>query len=102
MRLMGKVNHSFLHEPFGAGGSNHPAGTNLNDEHSTDAVGEFTTVLSNKALNTVRVGYASYGINQLSLTTWSNHWQAANGITNRGSGVTVPGVSFNPDNQHPR
>jgi hypothetical protein len=36
-------------------------------------------VLSNKAVNTARVGYASYGINQSSLTTWSNHWQAATG-----------------------
>ena len=53
MRLMGKVNHSSLLEPFGAGGANHPAATASNKEHSTDVVGEFTQVLSNKALNAV-------------------------------------------------
>ena len=102
MRLMGKVNHSFLHEPFGAGGTNHPSGTALNDEHSTDVLGEFTTVLSNRALNTVRVGYASYGINQESLTTWSKHWQAANGITNGGPVINFRGFSFNRNNNIPR
>src|SRR5438067_115812 len=91
MRVMGKINHSRLNEPFGAGGSNHPSATNANQEHSTDVVGEFTTVLSNRALNTARVGYASYGINQYSLTTWSNHWQKANGITTDGPAITFRG-----------
>jgi hypothetical protein len=96
------VNHSFLHEPFGAGNTNHPSSTNLNDEHSTDAVGEFTTVLSNRALNTVRVGYASYGINQLALTTWSNHWDKAAGINNGGPRITLRGFSFNLNSNIPR
>jgi hypothetical protein len=102
MRLMGKVNHSILKEPFGPGNSNHPSATNANDEHSTDVVGEFTTVLSNKALNSFRAGYASYGINQTSLTTWSNHWQAANGITTDGPSITFRGFSFNRNNNLPR
>src|SRR3989440_5795509 len=46
MRLMGKVNHSSLLDPFGTGNSNYPAGTAKNQEHSTDVVGEFTSVLS--------------------------------------------------------
>ena len=33
MRLMGKVTHSTLFEPFGAGNTNHPSATNSNDEH---------------------------------------------------------------------
>ncbi len=102
MRLMGKVNHSFLHEPFGNGGSNHPSATALNDEHSTDVIGEFTTVLSNKALNSFRAGYASYGINQASLTQWSHHWQAANGITTDGPAITFRGFSFNRNSNLPR
>ncbi len=102
MRVMGKINHSRLNEPFGNGGSNHPSATAANQEHSTDVVGEFTAVLSNRALNTVRVGYASYGINQYSLTTWSNHWQKANGITTDGPAITFRGFSFNRNSNLPR
>ena len=102
MRLMGKVNHSNLDEPFGAGGGNHPSATNRNQEHSTDVLGEFTTVLSNRAVNTVRGGYAAYGINQTALTTWSNHWQKGNGITNGGPRITLTGFSFNLNNNIPR
>ena len=51
---MGKVNHSTLFEPFGSrGNTNHPSATNSNEEHSTDVVGEFTQVLSNRALNAI-------------------------------------------------
>src|SRR5215467_12652373 len=39
LRLMGKVNHSNLLDPFGAGGSSAPAGTAKNIEHSTDVLG---------------------------------------------------------------
>jgi hypothetical protein len=48
MRLMGKVNHSSLLDPFGTGNSNYPAATAQNEEHSTDVLGEFTQVLSNR------------------------------------------------------
>jgi Carboxypeptidase regulatory-like domain/TonB dependent receptor len=102
MRLMGKVNHSSLLDPFGTGSANHPSGTAKNQEHSTDALGELTHVLSNKALNTVRVGYASYGINQSSLTTWSQHWQAANGITNGGPNLTFRGFRTGRNGNIPR
>ena len=83
-RLMGKVSHSSLFEPFGPGTGNHPSATNSNEEHNTDVMGSFSQVLSNRALNELKVGYASYGINQVSLTSWANHWQAANGITTDG------------------
>jgi hypothetical protein len=102
MRLMGKMNHSNLLDPFGTGNSNYPAATARNEEHSTDGVGEFTTVLSNRAVNTVRGGYAAYGINQSSLTTWSNHWQAANGITNGGPNLTFRGFRSNRNANIPR
>src|SRR5207302_3444632 len=88
MRLMGKINHSRLEDPFGTGNSNYPAATALNQEHSTDVVGEFTQVVTNKMVNVARIGYASYGINQASLTNWSHHWQSANGITNGGPNLT--------------
>ena len=102
MRLMGKVSHSVLFEPFGAGTANHPSATASNQEHNTDVIGQFTQVLSNRALNEFRVGYASYGINQQSLTSWSKHWQAANGITTDGPSITFRGFSFNRNNNLPR
>ena len=102
MRLMGKVNHSDLYEPFGPGTANHPSGTNANEEHSTDVLGQFTQVLSNRAVNDFRVGYASYGINQTALTTWSNHWQAPNGITTDGPNITLRGFSTGRNNNLPR
>jgi hypothetical protein len=102
LRLMGKVNHSRLEDPFGTGNSNYPAATALNQEHSTDVLGEFTQVVSNKMVNVARVGYASYGINQLSLTSWSNHWQAANGITNGGPNLTFKGFRSNRNSNIPR
>jgi hypothetical protein len=102
MRLMGKINHSSLLDPFGAGGSGAPAGTGSNKEHSTDVVGEFTQVLSNRSVNTARVGYASYGIDQQSLTTWSHHWQSVNGITNGGPNIRFRGFSFARNGNIPR
>jgi hypothetical protein len=101
-RLMGKISHSSLFEPFGPGTGNHPSATNSNEEHNTDVMGSFSQVLSNRALNELRVGYASYGINQISLTSWSNHWQAPNGITTDGPAITFTGFSFNRNNNLPR
>jgi TonB dependent receptor len=101
-RLTGKVNHSDLYEPFGPGTANHPSGTNSNEEHSTDVLGQFTQVLSNRAVNDFRVGYASYGINQVSLTSWSNHWQAPNGIMTDGPNITLRGFSTLRNNNLPR
>ena len=102
IRLMGKVSRSTLFEPFGAGNANHPSATNSNAEHNTDVIGQITQVISNRALNEVRVGYASYGINQQSLTSWSQHWQAANGITTDGPSITFTGFSFPRNNNLPR
>lgn len=102
MRLMGKVSHSTLSVPFGPGTVNHPSATSSNEEYNTDVVGSFTQVLSNRALNEVRGGYASYGLTQASLTSWSNHWQAANGITTDGPSIRFRGFSFNRNNNLPR
>jgi hypothetical protein len=102
MRLMGKATRSVLFEPFGNGSTNHPSATASNAEHNTDVIGQFTQVLSNRALNEFRVGYASYGIDQKSLTSWSKHWQAANGITTDGPSITFQGFLFNRNNNLPR
>jgi Carboxypeptidase regulatory-like domain/TonB dependent receptor len=102
LRLMGKVSHSTLFQPFGPGGVNHPSATASNEEHNTDVLGSLTQVISNHALNEIRGGYAAYGLNQTSLTTWSNHWQAANGITTDGPVITFRGLRFNRNGNLPR
>jgi hypothetical protein len=99
---MGKVNHTILHEPFGPGTANHPSGTNANEEKSTDVIGQFTQVLSNRALNEFRAGYAAYGIEQVSLTSWSNHWQSSNGINTDGPNITFRGFQTGRNNNLPR
>ena len=101
-RLMGKVNHTILHEPFGPGNANHPSGTNANQEKSTDVIGQFTQVLSNRSLNEFRAGYAAYGIEQVSLTSWSQHWQAPNGISTDGPNITFRGFQTGRNNNLPR
>ena len=102
LRLTGKVNHSRLIEPFGPGATTHPAGTASNNEHSTDVLGSMTAILSNRAVNEVRVGYASYGIFQDSLVKWSKHWQAANGITSGSPRITFRGFSIPGNSNLPR
>jgi len=101
-RLMGKFNHTILHEPFGPGTANHPSGTNSNEEKSTDVIGQFTQVLSNRALNEFRAGYAAYGIEQVSLTSWSRHWQSSNGINTDGPNITFRGFQTGRNNNLPR
>jgi hypothetical protein len=101
-RLMGKFGQTVLFEPFGPGTGNHPSGTNSNEEKSTDIIGQFTQVLSNRALNEFRAGYAAYGIEQVSLTSWSRHWQAPNGISTDGPNITFRGFQTQRNNNLPR
>jgi len=102
MRVMGKAGHSRLIEPFGAGAITHPAGTMTNTEHNTDVLGSLTTVLSNRAVNDVRAGYASYGFFQDTLVKWSKHWQAGNGITSGSPRITFRGFSIPGNSNLPR
>jgi len=76
MHLMGKVSHARLVDPFGAGNQNHPSATAAYGEHNTDYIGAFTQVLSNRALNEVKVGHSNFGLNRVPVTQWSKHWQA--------------------------
>ena len=95
MHLMGKVSHARLVDPFGAGNQNHPSATAKYGEHNTDVIGAFTHVLSNRALNEVKVGYANFGLDRVPYTTWSHHWQAPNGITDGGPVIFFRGFRFN-------
>ena len=79
-RLMGKVSAGRLGEPFGLGTS-----SIRRDEYDvrTQQRGArpLSQVLNNHTLNEVKVGYAFFNLENHNLTTWSNHWQSANGIT---------------------
>ena len=101
-RLMGKVSVGRLWEPFGLGNQQHPAATNTTSEHNNEALGQLTQVLSNRALNEVRVGYAFFNLENHNLTTWDNHWQSANGITTGSPRITFVGFSIAGNQFHPR
>lgn len=82
MSLMGKGSKTTTWEPFGDGNQDHPAGTSTNGDYNTELFARLTHVLSTRAVNEVQGGRAVYGLHQEALTTWSKHWQAANGVTN--------------------
>ena len=101
-RLMGKVSAGRLFEPFGLGNQNHPAATNTTSEHNNEGLGQLTQVLSNRALNEVKVGYAFFNLENHNLTTWDNHWQRANGITTGSPRITFTGFTIAGNQFHPR
>ncbi len=101
-RLMGKVSVGRLWEPFGLGNQSHPAATNTTSEHNNEALGSLTQVLSNRALNEIKVGYAFFNLANANLTTWDNHWQKANGITTGSPRITFTGFAIAGNQFHPR
>jgi hypothetical protein len=101
-RLLGKVSAGRLWEPFGLGNQQHPAATNTTSEHNNEAIGQLTQVLSNRALNEVKVGYAFFNLANANLTTWSNHWQKDNGITTGSPRITFTGFQIAGNQFHPR
>jgi carboxypeptidase family protein/TonB-dependent receptor-like protein len=103
VRLMGKGSWGRRLEPFGAGAANNsPAATNTTSEHNNEGVGQLTQVLSNRAVNEVRVGYAFFNLANGNLTTWSNHWQKANGINTGSPRIQFTGFNVTGNANHPR
>ena len=102
-RVMGKVSAGRLFEPFGCRPTqSHPAATGTNAEYNDEYLGQFTQVLSNRALNEVKVGKAVFGLANANLTTWSKHWQAANGITTGSPRITFTGFAIAGNQFYPR
>ncbi len=77
VHLMGKTSYAKKFQPFGVGGINHPAETGSQADVNQEYLGQMTQVLSNRAVNEIKGGFAKYYFDQLNLTTWSNHWQAS-------------------------
>ena len=103
-RMMGKVSAGRLFEPFlsNTNFQSHPAATGTNAEYNDEFLGQFTQVLTNQALNEVRVGKAVFGLSNANLTTWSKHWQAANGITTGSPRITFTGFAIGGNQFYPR
>lgn len=103
IRLMGKGAWGRRWEPFGLGvANNSPAATNTTSEHNNEGIGQLTQVISNRAVNEARVGYAFFNLANRNLTTWSNHWQKANGITTGSPRIQFTGFNVTGNANHPR
>ena len=76
---MGKVARGRLWEPFGLPLRHQSPGVRRirpgiqRRAHS----GSCTQVLTNRALNEIKVGKTAFGLDNENLTAWSNHWQKA-------------------------
>ncbi|HXH25859.1 MAG TPA: TonB-dependent receptor, partial [Vicinamibacterales bacterium] len=103
MRLMGKVSGANHHNPFGPGSATlHPASSNSEDRDNREYLGQFTQVLSNRALNEVRAGFAEWNVLQGNLTRWSNHWARDIGVTEGHPRVQMLGLTIGGNSNAPR
>jgi hypothetical protein len=102
MRLVGKVTLAERWQPFGAGNNQHPAATGTNAETNREYLGQFTQVLSNRALNEVKVGKTRWIFRNRNLTAWQNHWQKGIGVTTGSPRITFTGFSIGGNNFYPR
>jgi hypothetical protein len=106
-RLMVKGNLTKTWEPFGPGSSNnHPASTQSTAETQNTMQAQLTQVLSNRALNEVKVAWAGYIFTNANLTRWSNHWMAAAGpygpVTSGSPRIQFTGFNITGNNGYPR
>ena len=102
MRLMVKASEGRRWQPFGVGDTNHPAATGSNGETNREYLGQFTQVLSNRALNEVRVGYTRWIFRNANLTNWDNHWQNGIGVDTGSPRITFTNFSVAGNTFFPR
>jgi hypothetical protein len=107
MRFMVKGNLTKTFEPFGPGSNNnHPANTASTAETQNTMQAQLTQVISNRALNEVRVAWAGYIFTNANLTHWSNHWAAVNGpygpVTIGSPRIQFTGFNITGNNGYPR
>ena len=106
-RFMLKGNLTKTFEPFGAGSNNnHPASTQSTAETQNTMQAQLTQVLSNRALNEVRVAWAGYIFTNENPTHWSNHWMANGGpygpVTSGSPRIQFTGFNITGNNGYPR
>ena len=101
-RLMFKGNLTTFNQPFAQLGSDHPAGSGASTNQTDNLQVQWSSVLSNRALNQVQVSYAGYGFTETNLTTWSKHPLASRGITNGHPRIQFTGFNIAGNNNWPR
>ena len=102
IRVMGKVSMSERWQPFGAGNNQHPAAAGSNAETNREYLGQMTQVLSNRALNEVKVGKTRWIFRNANITNWDNHWQKDIGVTTGSPRITFTGFTIGGNNFFPR
>ena len=102
MRLMGKVTDAEHWQPFTAGNTSHPAATGSTLETNREFAGQFTHVISNRAVNEINAGKTRWIFANANLTTWSHHWQAANGVTTGSPRITFSNFAIGGNTFYPR
>jgi carboxypeptidase family protein len=102
-RLMGKYSRAAIWEPIVPGSlQSSPAATGTNREYNKEGLLVLTQVLSNRAVNEIKGGEAVFGLENANLTTWSNHWQKANGINTGSPRITFTGFAIGGNQNYPR
>jgi hypothetical protein len=101
-RVMFKSDGAKRFTPFSTLGANHLTNAASTDEKSWRALGNFTQVLSNRALNDIKVGYSYIWWNQQPLSRWSNHPQAVAGISVGNPVIRLRGFQIAGSLLHPR
>jgi hypothetical protein len=101
-RLMGKVSSSERWQPFTVGNTSHPAATGTTAETNREFLAQLTTVLSNRALNEVKVGKTRWIFRNANLTTWDNHWQSGIGVDTGSPRITFTGFAIGGNQFYPR
>ncbi|MBI3048930.1 MAG: TonB-dependent receptor [Acidobacteria bacterium] len=94
VRLMGKVSDTRGWSPFQPGNTSHPAGTQSQADRNREYLGQLTQVLSNRAVNEIKVGFKHFIFEQRNLTTWTRHWQAPFGNTNGSPRIQFTGFGI--------
>jgi len=101
-RLMLKGNLTSYTSPFTQLGSDHPAGSGSSTNQTDNLQVQWSSVLTNRALNQIQAGYAGYGFTEENLTTWSAHPLASRGITNGHPRIQFNGFNIAGNNNWPR
>ena len=98
---MGKWHESRRFEPFGDGAQNHPAATGFNGRGESRGARTAHAGVQQPVVSELKVGYSSSVFDQGSLTNWTNHWQARNGVDG-GSPRIRSAASSTPNQNWPR
>ena len=84
------------------GATNHPASTADNRTHMKEVFTSLTQVLSNRALNELKVGWDSLYYTNENYTHWLNHPAATQGITSGSPRITFRGYAISGNANQPQ